>query len=67
MTRRLSLDQIIRIASFRCRLRAFIRHSEQVARRWDLTPQRYLLLLKGRPTEASASQSASSRTASLSR
>jgi DNA-binding MarR family transcriptional regulator len=51
VTRRLSLDQIIRIASFRCRLRAFIRHSEQVARRWDLTPQRYLLLLtiKGAP------------------
>ncbi len=51
MTLGLSRDQIIRIASFRCELRAFVRHSEQVARRWQLTPQRYLLLLtiKGAP------------------
>jgi DNA-binding MarR family transcriptional regulator len=51
VSRALPLDQIIRIASFRCELRAFLRHSEQVARRWELTPQRYLLLLtiKGAP------------------
>ena len=51
MTGELRLEQIIRIASFRCELRSFIRHSEQVARRWELTPQRYLLLLtiKGAP------------------
>jgi len=51
LTEELPLGQVIRIASFRSRLRAFLRHSEQVARRWKLTPQRYLLLLavKGAP------------------
>lgn len=47
----LPLAQVIRAASFRRELRAFVRHSEEVARRWQLTPQRYLLLLtvKGAP------------------
>src|SRR5689334_24978863 len=47
----LSLERVIEIAEFRARLRAFLRHSEHVARRWDLTPQRYALLLaiKGAP------------------
>jgi DNA-binding MarR family transcriptional regulator len=47
----ISLDQIMRIAAFRWQLRAFLRHSEEVARGWGLTPQRYLLLLtiKGSP------------------
>jgi DNA-binding MarR family transcriptional regulator len=39
------LRRIMRIAEFRAAVRAFERHSEHVARRWDLTPQRYLLLL----------------------
>jgi DNA-binding MarR family transcriptional regulator len=45
------LKRIMRIAEFRAALREFERHSEQVARRWELTPQRYLLLLaiKGAP------------------
>jgi DNA-binding MarR family transcriptional regulator len=41
----LPLDEIIRIAAFRSELRAFLRHTEAVARRWQLTPQRYMLLL----------------------
>jgi DNA-binding MarR family transcriptional regulator len=47
----IDLDRIIRIADFRAELRTFISHSEDVSRRWDLTPQRYLLLLmiKGAP------------------
>jgi DNA-binding MarR family transcriptional regulator len=47
----LPLEQIIHIAAFRSRLRVFLRHSEEIARRWQLTPQRFLLLLtvKGAP------------------
>jgi DNA-binding MarR family transcriptional regulator len=47
----LPLDEIIHIAAFRSELRAFLRHSEAIARRWQLTPQRYMLLLaiKGAP------------------
>jgi DNA-binding MarR family transcriptional regulator len=47
----LPLDRIIHIAAFRSELRAFLRQSEAVASRWQLTPQRYLLLLaiKGAP------------------
>jgi DNA-binding MarR family transcriptional regulator len=47
----LALDEIIHIAAFRSELRAFLRQSEAVARRWQLTPQRYMLLLavKGAP------------------
>jgi DNA-binding MarR family transcriptional regulator len=41
----LPLARIQRIAEFRAQLRAFTRRSDEVARRWDLTPQRYLLLL----------------------
>ena len=39
------------VAAFRSALRRFMRRSERVARRADLTPQRYLLLLmiKGAP------------------
>lgn len=45
------LDGIVDLAEFRAALRAFQRHSEEIARRWGLTPQRYLLLLmvKGAP------------------
>jgi len=45
------IERIIQIAAFRSELRTFLRHSEQVARRWQLTPQRFLLLLtiKGAP------------------
>jgi DNA-binding MarR family transcriptional regulator len=48
----LPLDRVIRIAEFRANLRSFLRHSERVCVRWDLTPQRYLLLLmiKGAPS-----------------
>lgn len=45
------LERFIRVADFRASLRAFLRHNEQACRRFDLTPQRYLLLLaiKGAP------------------
>jgi DNA-binding MarR family transcriptional regulator len=47
----LSPDDVSRVADFRAALRAFMRKSEQNARRSRLTPQRYLLLLmiKGAP------------------
>ncbi len=47
----MSLERIMHLAEFRAALRAFQRRSEQVARSWGLTPQRYLLLLavKGAP------------------
>jgi DNA-binding MarR family transcriptional regulator len=47
----LSLADVARVADFRAALRAFLRKSEQNARRSGLTPQRYLLLLmiKGSP------------------
>jgi DNA-binding MarR family transcriptional regulator len=41
----LPLDRIQRIAEFRAQLRAFTRRTDEVARHWDLTPQRHLLLL----------------------
>lgn len=46
-----AIEQIVQIATFRSELRTFLRHSEQVGRRWQLTPQRFLLLLtiKGAP------------------
>jgi DNA-binding MarR family transcriptional regulator len=40
-----ALEGIISLADFRAALREFQRHTEDVARRWGLTPQRYLLLL----------------------
>jgi DNA-binding MarR family transcriptional regulator len=42
---------VIAVAEFRAALRQFARRSERVARRYGLTPQRYLLLLmiKGTP------------------
>jgi DNA-binding MarR family transcriptional regulator len=45
------LERVIHVAEFRASLRAFMRESERIARRWELTPQRYLLLLtiKGAP------------------
>jgi DNA-binding MarR family transcriptional regulator len=47
----IDLDRIIRIADFRAEMRTFISRSDDVSRRWGLTPQRYLLLLmiKGAP------------------
>ena len=47
----LPLERVIDIAEFRACLRTFLRHSEQLARDWDLTPQRFALLLaiKGAP------------------
>lgn len=46
-----ALDDVIAVAEFRASLRAFLRHTERIARRSGLTPQRYLLLLmiKGAP------------------
>lgn len=38
-------EGIANLADFRAALRLFQRRSEQIARRWGLTPQRYLLLL----------------------
>jgi DNA-binding MarR family transcriptional regulator len=45
------IDEYVRVAEFRSALRRFVRRSEQAARRFGLTPQRYLLLLmiKGAP------------------
>jgi DNA-binding MarR family transcriptional regulator len=40
-----TLARIIDIAEFRAGLRAFLRHSEYACRNWDLTPQRFHLLL----------------------
>jgi DNA-binding MarR family transcriptional regulator len=47
----ISLDRYIEIAEFRANLRAFLRHNEQACRQYDLTPQRFLVLLavKGAP------------------
>jgi DNA-binding MarR family transcriptional regulator len=48
---RVDTKAAMHVASFRSALRAFLRHSELVARASGLTPQRYLLLLliKGAP------------------
>lgn len=45
------LERLIRIAEFRANLRVFLRHNERACRQFNLTPQRYLLLLaiKGAP------------------
>jgi DNA-binding MarR family transcriptional regulator len=45
MDRAPSPNEIARVADFRAALRAFLRKSEQNARKSGLTPQRYLLLL----------------------
>jgi DNA-binding MarR family transcriptional regulator len=45
VTDELPLERIVHIAAFRAALRAFLRHNEQIADKWGLTPQRYLLLL----------------------
>ena len=47
----ISIPDAIAVADFRAALRGFMRHSERVARKSGLTPQRYLLLLmvKGAP------------------
>jgi len=42
----LPLERVIDIAEFRASLRLFLRRSERTARKWGLTPQRYLLLLQ---------------------
>jgi DNA-binding MarR family transcriptional regulator len=39
------LERIVKIADFRARLTSFLRQSERICAKWDLTPQRYLLLL----------------------
>lgn len=39
------LQRIIHVAEFRAGVRQFLRHNDDVCRRWDLTPQRYSLLL----------------------
>jgi DNA-binding MarR family transcriptional regulator len=51
------LDAVIAVAEFRAALRSFLRQSERIARRSDLTPQRYLLLLmiKGAPDRSEVS------------
>jgi DNA-binding MarR family transcriptional regulator len=51
MPQRMPLERVMQIAEFRAGLRQFLRESEEVSRRWGLTPQRYLLLLqvKGAP------------------
>jgi DNA-binding MarR family transcriptional regulator len=45
------VSDVMAVAEFRAALRQFLRRSERVARRWGLTPQRYMLLLmiKGAP------------------
>jgi DNA-binding MarR family transcriptional regulator len=46
-----TVEDVVHVAAFRAALRQFMRHSERVARKSGLTPQRYLLLLmiKGAP------------------
>jgi DNA-binding MarR family transcriptional regulator len=53
----MSTEEVIRVATFRAALRRFLRHTEQVARRCGLTPQRHLLLLmvKGAPDRSERS------------
>jgi DNA-binding MarR family transcriptional regulator len=48
---RLAVDEVVNVAEFRAALRRFLRHSERIARKSGLTPQRHLLLLmiKGAP------------------
>src|ERR687888_503217 len=48
------LEQVIAIAEFRAALRGFLGHSDRIATRHGLTPQRHLLLLmiKGAPDGA---------------
>ena len=41
----MTTSDAIAVAEFRAALRGFLRHSERVARKSGLTPQRYLLLL----------------------
>jgi DNA-binding MarR family transcriptional regulator len=45
------IAEFVRVAEFRAALRRFARGSERAARRWQLTPQRYqlLLMIKGAP------------------
>jgi DNA-binding MarR family transcriptional regulator len=47
----ISVKEVVNVAEFRAALRRFLRHSEQIARKSGLTPQRHLLLLmiKGAP------------------
>jgi DNA-binding MarR family transcriptional regulator len=45
VTDELPLERIVHIAAFRAALRAFLHRNEQIAVKWGLTPQRYLLLL----------------------
>jgi DNA-binding MarR family transcriptional regulator len=51
MTTAPTVEDVVHVAAFRAALRQFMRHSERVARKSGLTPQRYLLLLmiKGSP------------------
>ena len=39
------VEDVVAVAEFRTALRRFLRRSERTARRYGLTPQRYLLLL----------------------
>jgi DNA-binding MarR family transcriptional regulator len=39
------VEGIVHLAEFRAALRLFQRHTEEIAGRWALTPQRYLMLL----------------------
>jgi DNA-binding MarR family transcriptional regulator len=51
MTEDHPIGEYVRVAEFRSALRRFLRKTESAARRFGLTPQRYLLLLmiKGAP------------------
>jgi DNA-binding MarR family transcriptional regulator len=51
MTAGADVAEVMAVAEFRAALRQFLRRSERVARRFGLTPQRYMLLLmiKGAP------------------
>jgi DNA-binding MarR family transcriptional regulator len=56
-TQAVQVADVMAVAEFRAALRQFLRRSERVARRWGLTPQRYMLLLmiKGAPNSAERS------------
>src|SRR3989440_7558838 len=57
MTRRLTTEEVARVAEFRSALRRFLRTTERNSRAAGLTPQRYLLLLMVKGAEDGSGRS----------
>jgi DNA-binding MarR family transcriptional regulator len=53
----ITTPDIVAVAEFRASLRRFLRHTERIARKSGLTPQRYLLLLMVRGAPDGSGQS----------